>query len=181
MTTPPADPDPPPGTSRSLSRRAIDLIVPRTNPGGAAIGLITIGALLAAESANDESYVEVLGSVVVALLLYWAGHTYADIIGHRLELGERLTLTRIRQAVIHESTIVWGASIPLIPLLIAWATGASTSTAVLAAIWTCVGCLLTFELAAGLQAKLKPLELLIEMSAGAAISVAILALRVILH
>ena len=67
-------------------------LVSAGNAAGVVYGMITVGALMAAESGRHESYVDAIGSAVFATLLYWLAHAYADLLGRRLDTGERLTL-----------------------------------------------------------------------------------------
>ena len=84
-----ARPAPPPRSAspdigpRDWVGRAIDWIEPVENPAGVIYGVLAIGALLAAESGRHESYADTLGSVLIALCLYWLAHAYADVLGHR--------------------------------------------------------------------------------------------------
>jgi hypothetical protein len=144
-------------------------------------GIITVGALLAAESAQKETYPETVGSALIALLLYWLAHSYADLLGSRLEHNTRLSGSTLARAFIHDWAIVRGAAIPLLALLLAWALGAGLASAVNAALWTVVAGLVIFELLAGARAKANPRELLLEGSVGAVMGLAILALKVVLH
>jgi hypothetical protein len=144
-------------------------------------GIITLGALLAAESARRETYLETIGSALIALLLYWLAHSYADLLGHRLNTHARLSAASLARTFIHDWAIVSGASIPLFVILIAWALGATQTTAVNAALWTVVGSLVLLELLAGVRARAKPGELLLEGCVGATMGLAILALKVVLH
>ena len=41
-------------------------------------GLMTVGALLAAESADSETYAETVGAVAVTMIVYWLAHSYAE-------------------------------------------------------------------------------------------------------
>ncbi len=167
-------------TWQAISWRVIGRLVPETNPAGSVFGLLTIGSLLAAESDHTESFAELAGSTVLALALYWFAHTYADALGRRLESGERLSAGGLWQTLTHDWSIVRGAGVPLLALPIVWLLGGATSTAVLAALWTCVACLVLFELAAGIRTGARGRELLMDASIGAAMGVAIFALRVIL-
>jgi hypothetical protein len=144
-------------------------------------GIITVGALLAGESAQRETYPETVGSAIIALLLYWLAHSYADLLGSRLEHDTRLSGAALARAFVHDWAIVRGAAIPLLALLIAWALGATLTDAVNAALWTVVGSLVLFELLAGIGARAAPRELLLEGSVGAAMGLAIVALKVVLH
>jgi hypothetical protein len=52
---------------------------------------------------------------------------------------------------------------------------------VTAGVWTVVGSLIAFELAAGVRSKAKPMELVLDVSAGTTLGLGILALRALLH
>ncbi len=165
----------------SLGERVMAWLVPGTNPAGAIYGMITIGALLAAESGLHETYAETVGSALVALAMYWVAHAYANLLGERLQTHERLSAGTLVRNLLHDWAIVRGASPPLLALLLAWAVGADPETAVTAAVWTTVGSLLVYEVAAGRRARARPAELLLEGAVGAAMGLGVLALRVILH
>jgi hypothetical protein len=144
-------------------------------------GVLAIGALLAAESASRESYLDTVGSAVIALCLYWLAHAYADVLGHRLETHERLSTTVLWRALRDEATILKGAAPPLLALLLAWALGAPQSTGIEAALWTAVASLVAFELLAGIRAQASPGELVLEAGIGLTMGLAIIALKVVLH
>jgi hypothetical protein len=163
------------------SKPLVQWLLPATNPAGVIYGMIAIGALLAAESGLRDTYLETIGSAALALALYWLAHSYADLLGQRLERRERLTAAALGRTLLHDWAIMRGGAPPLLALLISWAAGASQETAVTAALWTTVASLLTYELAAGLRARSRPAELLLEGLVGAAMGLGILALRVILH
>lgn len=170
-----------PSAERTRLRRLIDWVLPEENPGGIVFGTITIGAVLAAESGLHETYLEAFGSALVTVGLYWLAHTYSDLLGKRLSTHEHLTVGSLLRAFAHDWAIVRGAALPLLALAIAWALGASQETAVTAAVWTCVGSIIVFELLAGIRAKSTPGELALEGCMGTAMGLGILALRAILH
>jgi hypothetical protein len=156
-------------------------IVPERNPAGAVYGLITIGALLAAESGLRETYPETVGSAAIAVALYWFAHSYADVLGLRLSEQRRVSWRELWETFIQDWAIARGASLPLLALLVAWATGASQTTAVAAGVWTAVASLIAFELAAGIRSRAGRVELVLEVLVGATMGLAILALRALLH
>jgi hypothetical protein len=164
-----------------MLRRAIDWMLPERNPGRAVYGLITVGTLLAAESGLHDTYLEAVGSVVLALLLYWLAHAYSEQLGDRLVTHERLTSQALGRALLREWAIVRGGALPLLALVIAWVAGASQETGVLLGVWVTAGSVLAFELLAGLRSKSTPRELLLEGCIGATMGLAIVGLRVILH
>jgi hypothetical protein len=190
--TQPAEPTPahrgddaPPATQPIRTPRATFRRLSRAltgqHPAEAVYGTITVAALLAAESSLRETYLETVGSVALAMLLYWLGHSYADLLGHRIQAGERLTARELGRMLIRDWAIVRGAGAPLLALLIMWAVGASQQTAVTVGLWTCVVSLVAFELIAGLRARARPAELVLELSVGIAMGVGVIALRAILH
>jgi hypothetical protein len=166
---------------RALLARAADRVVPDENPSGVIYGIIVIGALLAAESGQHESYLDTIASAAVATALYWFAHAYAEQLGHRLAAHERLNAGALLRALRNDWALVRGAAVPLAVLAIAWVAGASQQTAVTAALWSAAVSLVAFELIAGVRARASARELALEGCAGAAMGIAILALKIILH
>ena len=170
-----------PAAEPRRAERLLQWLLPGSNPAGVIYGMIAIGALLAAESGLHDTYLETVGSALLALALYWLAHAYAELLGKRIRTRERLTATALGQALLNDWAIMRGAIPALLALLAFWAAGASQETAVSGALWTTAGSLLVYELAAGLRARSRPGELLLEGCVGAAMGVGVLALRVILH
>lgn len=166
---------------RGILERAAEWFVPEVNPGGAVYGIITIGALLAAESGTHETYPQTVGSAVIAVMLYWFAHSYADVLGLRLSEQQPIGGRGLWQTFARDWAIVRGASVPLLALLVAWATGTSQATAVSAGVWAAVASLIAFEVAAGIRSRARPVELGLEVLVGATMGLAILALRALLH
>jgi hypothetical protein len=162
-------------------RRAVDWLVPRENPAGAIYGVIVIGALLAAESGSHESYVDTVGSALVATGLYWLAHAYAGLLGRRLLAQEHLTAAALWDALAHDWALVRGALVPLLALACGWAAGATQQTSVTAALWTSVAWLIALELVAGVRSRASAGELALEVSVGAAMGLALLSVKVLLH
>jgi hypothetical protein len=144
-------------------------------------GTVAVGALLAAESAEQETYAETLASVLIALLIYWMAHSYAELTAGRIEEGERLTTTALVRSMVHEVWILVGAAIPVIPLLIWWVAGGSLAAADTAAIWTAAGMVVVYEVIAGLSAELTAKEMAVQLAIGATLGVLIISLKLVLH
>jgi hypothetical protein len=155
--------------------------VPEESASGVVYGTIVVAALLAAESGRHENYPDTIASAAIAAALYWLAHAYAELLGHRLEQHERLTASALARALAHDRAIIRGAALPLAVLAVCWAAGAAQQTAVTAALWTTIASLIGFELLAGLRARASPRELALEAGVGAAMGVAILALKIVLH
>jgi hypothetical protein len=153
----------------------------RTNLGAAVYGAITVGALLAAESARRENYGETVGAVALAMVLYWLAHGYTEHVSIRGREESRLDAKELADAMVHELPVLVGAAVPLVTVLIAWAAGASLDTAIGAAVWTAVAAIVTIELVVGVQAKLKGGELVLQAAIGAGLGLLVLTLRLVLH
>lgn len=164
-----------------MGERALRWVVPEQNPAAAVYGLVTIGALLAAESGLRDTYPETIGSVAIAALLYWFAHSYANVLGVRLSEQRSLSGKELWQAFIQDWAIVRGAGIPVLALLVAWAVGASQQAAVTAGVWTAVASLIGFESIASIRSRAKPIQMALEVSVGASMGLAILVLRALLH
>ena len=61
-----------------------DWLLPGRDTEGIVYGTITMAALLAAEQPRSENYPKTIISVVLALGLVWAAHTYAAVLGERM-------------------------------------------------------------------------------------------------
>lgn len=151
------------------------------NPGPLVFGTITVGALLGAESARSETYLETVGAVLIALVLYWLAHSYAELTARRFEQGHRLKPRVIGETMAHELAVVTGAAPSLVAVLICWAAGAGLGAAVNAGIWTSVGMVVLVELVAGVRAQLSAGALAVQIMVGALFGGLIIAMKVVLH
>ena len=144
-------------------------------------GLMTVGALLAAESAASETYAETVGAVAITMIVYWLAHSYAEFASDRLKDREPARLGALGQIMVQQVPILWGAAIPLIALLICWVVGASLSTAVWTALVTSAVMVMLIEVVAGLRAKQSGRDLILQALFGAVLGLLIIALRLVLH
>jgi hypothetical protein len=159
----------------------LDWLLPPESSAAAIYGVIVIGALLAAESPRHESYLDTIASALIAAALYWLAHSYAGVLGSRLRTGERLTAAALLHALAHGWPLMRGAAIPVLALLVAGAAGATLSSAVSIAVWTCAISIAAFELVAGHRSDARRGEIVLEAAVGIAMGVAILALKIVLH
>lgn len=150
-------------------------------PGPLVYGTLTIGALLDAESTQTETYTETVAAVAVAMVLYWLAHSYATLMARRIEDGERLKLRAVAETAAHELSILVGALIPLLAVLISWLAGGTLTTAVLAAIWTSAAMIVLIELVAGVSAKLSGFALAVQTVFGVVLGIGIIAMKLIFH
>jgi len=152
-----------------------------SNPGGLVYGTITVGALLAAESAQRETYGETVAAVVIALVLYWFAHSYAEFTGRRLQGDDRLALGALARTIGHEISILLGAAVPLLVLLIWWLVGARLGSAVNVAIWSAAGMTMLIEVAAALRARRSGRDLVVQAGFGLLLALLVIAMTRVLH
>lgn len=153
----------------------------RENPAGAVYGTIVVGALLAAETAQQETYLETVGAVVLSLLLYWLAHSYAEFTGRRLQRSEPLTLAGLTQTAAHELSVLFGGVVPLVAVLLSWAFGARLTTAVSVGIWSSAAMIFVIELTAAIRARRSRRDLVAQTSLGALLGLLVITLHVVLH
>jgi hypothetical protein len=152
-----------------------------TNAGGAIYGTITVGALLGAEGSAHETYLATIAAALAAMVLYWVAHAYATHTEERLNDGTELTLSGVGKALAHEVTVLTGAALPLLTLVLFGLAGARLQTAVIAATWSAAAMIVAIELVAGIRAELTGRELAAQTAIGAALGCLVIAVRIILH
>ncbi|MBV9196486.1 MAG: hypothetical protein JO168_20305 [Solirubrobacterales bacterium] len=150
-------------------------------PGALIYGVITVDALLAAESSQRQTYTETVAAVLLALLVYWLAHSYSEYADTRLRRGESLTPRGLLSAMTEEFAIALGAAGPLLALGISWAVGASLTTAVNFAIWTSAVAITVIEVAAAVRAGKTGRDLAAQSMVGALLGLGVIAMRLILH
>ena len=83
-------------------------------------GTILSTALIAAYSEDPGSDpLQVAAAVLVAALIFWLAHAYADVLARGLALRERASFARARAELAREWPMVTGAILPILPLLLA--------------------------------------------------------------
>lgn len=156
-------------------------IDPEQNPTGVVYGTIAVGAVLAAESTRRDTFPATIGATVLILGLYWIAHTYAGVTGDRLRTRDTLTVRGFWRSLLHEGAIVKGAAVPIVVLLVLWATPVTLSTAVTAAMWTCAAVLALFEIVAALRSPLSAVQRTVQILVGTLLGAGILVVRLLLH
>jgi len=152
-----------------------------TDLSAAIYGTMTVGALLAAESAEFETYLKTVISVLITLVIYWLAHSYAEFASERLKEREPLRLGVLGRIMVTQVPILFGAAIPLVAVLVLWAANASLSTAVTAAVWTSAVVVMLIEVMAGVRAERTGRELAFQTLFGGLLGLLIIVLRLTLH
>lgn len=147
----------------------------------AVYGTISVGALLAAESAGQETYANTVIAVVLTLLLYVLAHTYSEYTAERMRRKEGLNLRALARTARSEAWLLPGAGVPLLAVLIGWIAGASLDTSVTAAVWTSAGMVMVFEVGFAVRADAPGREIAVQAAVGAVLGLLVIALRYVLH
>ena len=83
--------------------------------------------------------------------------------------------------MVREVSVLVGAAIPLLALVVWGVTGAPLTSAVNAAIWTSAAMILVIEVISGVRADLSGRDLVKQSTLGALMGVLIIALKIVLH
>jgi hypothetical protein len=169
-----------PERARSRLIRIVYLLVPSANPARHVDGLILMAALLAVESTRHESLAQAAGAAAIVIVLLWLSHTYAETLAERLELGHPLSAGQLRQTASHEMSLLRGAFIPLIVLLVGDALGLSVHGAVIAALLSAIVLIFVIEMVAAWRGNLARSELAFQVGVGVLIGGGVEILHVIL-
>jgi hypothetical protein len=144
-------------------------------------GVILVGALLAAEDGIRETYGDTVLSLLITAAIYWLAHSYSQALGLRLTRERRLTLGVLGRSLLREAALLFGAAIPVLVLVVGWATDSSQKSAVNAAMWSAVASLIALELVAAQRAPATLRERVLELCVGLTIGLGILVLKTVLH
>jgi hypothetical protein len=155
--------------------------VAAANAGRAVYGVVMIGVLLAAENARHEGYPATIEAAVIVLVLYWLTSFYTHALGERLQRRESLNATLLWHSCIHELPVMEGALIPVLVLLVTWATGFTVDSGATAALWTAAASIVVLEVVAGWRSRLGPRGLSIQAGAGAVMGLTLVGLKLALH
>jgi len=150
------------------------------DPGGAVYGMLTCGAVMAAESRHaDAIWRSVLG-ICVIVVMYWTAHSYAAGISRRLRDHVALSLQSFRRDLRREIGVVQGALLPILTVSVAGLVGATPRIAIDLGLWVVALSLIAYEVVAGLAIGLRRWPLLGQAGVGAAMALGIVAVKALL-
>jgi hypothetical protein len=162
-------------------RQALDRLPLPENPGGLVYGTILIAALLSAEAAKVETYLETLAGVLVTELTYWLALSYSEFAGDRAADGKPFTFAGFRRSAQHEFAVSEGALVPLLVLIGCWIAGVSLHNGIRLAIWASALGIVLAELIIGVRSDQHGRELAISAGLGVVFGLLVISLRLILH
>ena len=85
------------------------------------------------------------------------------------------------EAAVHELPVVEGALIPVLVLLLTWATGLTVASGVSLALWTAAATIVVLEVAAGWRSQQTTRGLWLQAGTGAAMGFALVGVKLVLH
>jgi len=151
------------------------------NPGALVYGTILVAALMSAETAKADTYVETVAAVLVVLVVYWLALAYADFTGERVKHAEHFHFADFARQAVRQLPVLYGAIVPLVAILICWLAGATVTTAIDIAIWAAAAMVVAIEVVIGIQSDLRGADLVRQTTVGVILGLGITALRVLLH
>lgn len=144
-------------------------------------GTVTVGAVLDAEGIKTETFAETIIGVMLAMVVLWLAHSYAQITGHRVEKGEYLTPRTIARHMAQEAPILAGAVVPLLTVIVWTATGSNLSEALSAGIWADVAMLIAINVVAGFVTELSGIALVVQTAVGVVLGIGVIVVKLIFH
>lgn len=163
----------------------VALLWPKQNPGATIYGTLIAAALLATESAANDSVAEIVGTILGTLVVYWLAHVYADVIA-RLALADsdepvRPSWRSIVESLTQELGIIVGGLGLVVVLVVVDVAGASPQVAVDAAQLCSIAQLVAWGVFAARRGHLRLGWTLLYALASAALGVLIGLLKIALH
>jgi hypothetical protein len=153
----------------------------RPDAGGIVYGTIVVATLLAAESAQNETYGKTVAAVVLAMLTYWLAVSYAHYSGERIDRQERFEYHGLARTAVSEVTMLLGAVPELLAVLVVWALGDSLAQAIRVGVIVAALTIVVTEFVTGVRADLRGRELVRQTLIGAVFGLLVIALRLLLH
>jgi hypothetical protein len=166
---------------RTRLRHALDRLPLPDNPGGIVYGTILIAALLSAESAKVETYLETLAGVAVTELIYWLALSYSEFTGDRAADGKPFTIRGFWVSAEHELAVSEGALVPVLVLAGCWIGGVGLHNGIRFAIWSSAVVIVAAELIIGIRSDQHGRELAVSAMLGVVFGLLVISLRLILH
>ncbi|HEY8081076.1 MAG TPA: hypothetical protein VIE15_03220 [Acidimicrobiales bacterium] len=140
-------------------------------------GIITVGAVLAAEGNRNEPYWRSVGAAILILLLYWVVHAWSVDSGDRLEKRRAFEGPAFLAELRAEFSIMRGAVAPIAAVILAGVAGATDQRAVFIGTIVSAMMLVLFEFSVAVLGRLGARQVVIQTAAGGAFGMALIVLR----
>jgi hypothetical protein len=161
-------------------------VKPRADPGerraAGIYGTIITASIIDTAGGHVTTY-QLVVSVFVTLLVYWAAEGYADLLGQHTQQGRLPSWRQVRASLTATWPMVAASYLPLLALVVAHLAGASDSAAVWAGLIVALLMLVYYGWSAGRAAHLEGKALLAVVAMAAALGVVMILLKelVLLH
>jgi hypothetical protein len=171
----------PPRLWRRLLRRLLQLVDPKGNPAEVIYGTLLAGVVLATKAHKGVTGGDIFWSAVGALVLYWAAHVYADVIGEQVKTRRRPNWASLAHAGAQDWTRLRASLIPVVVFEIVRLSRGSVNTSVLAALWLTVGLLGAWGATAAFRSGVRGVQLVVDTLVCGALGVAVVLLKILLY
>ncbi|HEX4432322.1 MAG TPA: hypothetical protein VHZ96_23825 [Frankiaceae bacterium] len=173
--------EPPPRLWRRWFRRLLQFLDPQGNPSEVIYGTLLAGVVLATKAHKGVTGAAIFWSAVGALVLYWAAHVYADVIGEQVKTRKRTTWATVRHAAADDWTRLRASLIPVLFFEIVRLGRGSVNTSVLSALWLTVGLLGAWGATAAFRSGARGVALVLETTVCGLLGVLVVVLKVVLY
>jgi hypothetical protein len=168
------------GVASRASHRILEWLSPGDKTERVVYGIITVGAVIAIESANNLAAKYDIEATIIVLLVYWLAHSYSAVMGHIYNSKERWTVAQMRVALREESSLIRGASLPIVAMIVAALVQSSATAVTWVGMISVVVLLMMFQAVAGQRAGMKGLALMIQMLIGLFFGLALIGVKYLL-
>lgn len=148
---------------------------------GVLYGVMLVGVLLAVEDARHETYAETIAAAAIVIVIYWWARVYTHVLSVRLHTRETLGRRLMWRSAVHELPVVEGATVQVLVLIVAWATGVSLATGVKATAAAMIVSIVGLEIAAGWRTESRSRSVWLSGVAGAVIGLGVVGVKVVLQ
>jgi hypothetical protein len=169
-----------PAPERSHRLRAAGWLA-ETDPAGLLYGAIVSAAVLATASAHSQGTTFVAMAAAVVLVVYWLSHVYIETLSWKFGGDERRFLPRVRDAAVHELSVLKGGVPAILVFLAASRGGADVASAAAVAVYFTVVLLAAVGYLGAHQAGATGGALVAEVAGAASFGVLIVAAKTLLH
>jgi len=149
------------------------------NPAAVIFGVITVGAVLAAEGARSEPFARSIGAAVAVLVLYWLVHAWSIDTGNRLETRRGFDIVSFFAVLGLESPIIRGAIPPILAVAIAGLAGAADRRAVFIGTIVAALMLVAIEFVAAMRNRMVGRQVVVQTAMGAVFGCGLIVLHFI--
>ena len=156
------------------------VVGPTENASSVVYGIITVGAVLAAEGSRNESFQRSVGAAILILLLYWVVHAWSVDSGDRLARRRPFRWPDFLAELRAEFSIMRGAVLPIAAVVIAGLAGATDQRAVFIGTLVSAAMLVVFEFSVAMLGRLGAKQVLVQTAAGALFGCALIVLRFVI-